>query len=265
MLSGGRWVVAVAAVLTMAITARLGVWQLDRAEQKATLQARIEARESLPALPADALAVLPEQAEAQHFRRIVVAGRWLPQHTVYLDNRQMHGRPGFFVVTPLLLDGGDAVLVQRGWIPRNFVDRAALPELPLPGGPVQVFGRVAPPPARLYEFADALPGRIRQNLGLASFGREIGLRLRPLSLQALDGQGAEAADQPGSSSGTTGATADSRAPVALQRAWPKPATDLGKHHGYAFQWFALCALTAGLYVWFQIIQPRRRAAVQSSA
>jgi surfeit locus 1 family protein len=31
-----------------------------------------------------------------------------------------------------------------------------------------------------------------------------------------------------------------------------------KHYGYAFQWFALSALTCGLYAWFQLIRPRRR-------
>jgi surfeit locus 1 family protein len=40
---------------------------------------------------------------------------------------------------------------------------------------------------------------------------------------------------------------------------------VGKHHGYAFQWFALSALIAGLYVWFQLLRPRlaRRSDVQS--
>jgi len=34
--------------------------------------------------------------------------------------------------------------------------------------------------------------------------------------------------------------------------------DVSKHHGYAFQWFALCALVALLYLWFQILVPRRK-------
>lgn len=42
----------------------------------------------------------------------------------------------------------------------------------------------------------------------------------------------------------------------LQRDWPQPAADVHKHYGYAFQWFALSALTLILYVWFQIIRPR---------
>ena len=42
----------------------------------------------------------------------------------------------------------------------------------------------------------------------------------------------------------------------LLRHWPAPDLGLHKHYGYAFQWFALCALIVGLYVWFQIVRPR---------
>ena len=45
----------------------------------------------------------------------------------------------------------------------------------------------------------------------------------------------------------------------LQRQWDAPDLGLDKHHGYAFQWFGLCALLVGLYVWFQGLAPRRRA------
>ena len=42
----------------------------------------------------------------------------------------------------------------------------------------------------------------------------------------------------------------------LQRQWPAPAADVSKNQGYALQWFALCALITGLYVWFQLLRPR---------
>ncbi len=47
----------------------------------------------------------------------------------------MAGKPGFYVVTPLQLEGRpEAVVVQRGWVPRNFADRTALPKVPSPAG-----------------------------------------------------------------------------------------------------------------------------------
>lgn len=237
-----RAVVALAALASLLLTLRLGEWQLDRATQKTALQNAIESRSSLPALEGTAvLATTAEAAIDQHHRRLRIAGQWLPAHTVYLDNRQMGGRQGFFVVTPLQLDDGTALLVQRGWQPRNFQQRERLQEVPTPAGRVQLEGRIAPPPARLYAFALGETGRIRQNLELEPFARESGLKLRPLALLLID------------SGGRSGMPGDD----GLQRDWFAPAADVGKHHGYALQWFSLAALIFVLYVWFQIIQPRR--------
>ncbi len=228
--------VLAAALLGAGVTARLGVWQLDRAAQKNALQAALDQRRALPALGMEGLAADAAGAALQQYRRITLAGRWQPEATVYLDNRQMHGRPGFFVVTPLVLADGSAVLVQRGWQPRDMSDRTRVVVPPTPGGPVEIAGRIAPPPARLYEFAGQDTGTVRQNLDIDSFGREWRLQLRPLSvLQQAEGA----------------------APDGLLRDWLPPATGVDKHYGYAFQWFALSALILGFYVWFQIIRPRR--------
>mgnify|MGYP000894222214 CR=1 FL=1 len=45
----------------------------------------------------------------------------------------------------------------------------------------------------------------------------------------------------------------------LLRDWPQPASGADKNYGYAFQWWALAALIAILYVWFQLIVPHRKA------
>jgi surfeit locus 1 family protein len=231
--------VLLATVLGVAVAARLGWWQLDRAAQKVALQTAQQARSGLPPLEASSLARSAEEAAAQHHRPVRLQGHWLPERTVYLDNRQMNGRPGFFVVTPLRLqEGNDAVLVQRGWVPRDMQERTRLPAVPTAAGAVEVLGRIAPPPSRLYEFAGQEAGPIRQNLDLADFSRETALSLRPVSVLQSD-----SADTAGD---------------GLLREWLQPAADVHKHYGYAFQWFALGALMTGLYVWFQLVRPRLR-------
>jgi len=151
---------------------------------------------------------------------------------VFLDNRQMNGKPGFFVLTPLQIEGSAAVVVvQRGWIPRNFGDRAALPRVQTPAGVVSVQGRIAPPPGRLYDFAGAPVGPIRQNLDLAQYGAELSRPLLDLTVVQ------------------TGDPSE-----GLLRQWGEPATGVDKHYGYAFQWFGLAGLIAILYVWFQIVR-----------
>jgi len=238
----------VLALAVALLTARLGWWQLDRAAQKTALQQALDERRALPFLSGlDALARTPEAVPAQQHRRAQLQGQWLPEHTVYLENRPMDARTGFYVVTPLRLADGSVVLVQRGWLPRDLRDRTRLPDYRTPRGPVAVQGRIAPALARLYEFEAAASGPFRQNLPVEAYGRETGLPLRPWVLVQEDIDTAQAVPP-------------AAPPDGLLRQWPAPSTGVHKHQGYAFQWFSLSALTLVLYVWFQFIRPHRRRA-----
>jgi len=225
------WLVTLSAVLAVAGTLALGRWQLSRAAQKVALQASIDAKAGMPKLNGATLAMLADPAIELH-RGVMLRGRWMAERTVFLDNRPMSGKPGLYVLTPLQLEGHAAVvLVQRGWVARNFIDRTSVPRIDTPTGVVEVQGRIAPPPGKLYELGGAETGLIRQNLDLAQFRAELGLPLLTVSVQQI------------------GDTGD-----GLLREWPRPDTGIDKHYGYAFQWFALSALIALLYVWFQIVR-----------
>jgi len=243
---GRAAVILVATLAGVALTANLGAWQLRRAAQKVALQDALESRAKLSALGAPDLAHSAAQAEPQHYRPVHLRGRWLPELNVFLENRQMKERVGFYLVTPLQLEGRpEAVLVQRGWVPRDLRDRTLLPAIASKAGIVDVDGHIAPPPARLFEFAPSTSGLIRQNIDLGEFATETGLSLLPVSVLQADAPG------------TAG--------DGLLRQWPRPAVDVQKHYGYAFQWFALCALMAGLYVWFQLVRPRLKRQQQHDA
>lgn len=232
-------VLALAALCGVALTVSLGLWQLDRARQKQALHAAVQQGARMAPLDAAALGSRPLPEGFAH-RPVDLSGVWLPEHTVYLDNRQMGGRQGFFVMTPLKLEGtSSAVLVQRGWAPRHFQDRQSLPPVLTPSGTVRVTGRLATAPARLYEFEPTTGGRIRQNLDVAAFRAETALPL----IDAIVVQSAGASE-------------------GLLRDWPAFDAGVDKHHGYAVQWFGLATLIACLYVWFQFIQPYRRARAQ---
>jgi surfeit locus 1 family protein len=228
-----RVIVFVAALAGAMLTARLGLWQLDRAAQKEAMQASLDARAGLPVVGAAELAATARGAADVVYRTVRLRGHWLPERTVYLDNRPYNDRAGFVVVTPFQWPGG-AVLVQRGWVARDNNVRTRLPAVGAPPGELELTGRIAPPPPRLYEFSAAASGPIRQNLDPASYSREIGLALLPVSIQQDDASPAD----------------------GLLRNWPRPAVDVYTHYGYVFQWWALCALITGLYVWHQLIRPR---------
>lgn len=232
--SGRFWLLTLTAVLVAALTFSLGQWQLRRAAQKEAVQAAIEAKKTMPALDGRAVAATENIAD-EIYRQVAVQGTWQSAHTVYLDNRTMSGRTGFWVMTPLALQGTRRViLVQRGWVPRDFSDRTRLPQILTPEGVVTVEGRIAPPPSKLYEFKGVDTGAIRQNLDLAAFGPETGLPLLEASLLQ------------------TGEPSE-----GLMREWAAPNLGVAKHYGYAFQWFGLFVLVVGLYVWFQMILPFR--------
>lgn len=230
-----RLVIALAGALGIAGTIALGFWQWDRGEQKTALHDAIEARAE--AAPVDAGALLAPGADdaALVHRPVVLHGEWIAQRTVYLDNRQMNAVPGFYVVTPLRIAGSQAViLVQRGWVQRNFERRTDLPPVQTPAGNVEVRGRLAPPPAKLYAFDAEEHGAIRQNLDLTRFRAETGLPLLALSVQQV-GPASE----------------------GLLRQWPAAGSGAERNYGYAFQWWAIATLIAILYVWFQLLRPRR--------
>lgn len=265
------WVVLVITLLGLAVTLGLGTWQLRRAAYKTALASQIESKNQLAAVQDIAQTVSGNLDQASLDddnpwinRRVDLKGTWLSEHTVFLDNRFMANRAGFYVLTPLLQDGSNAVVwVQRGWIPRNVQERTRLPDVLTPAGAVQVQGRVVAAVSRAYELGEAQSqpadtlrkasqsdapslgssapttartSRIWQNLPIVNFGFQA--KLMPVAVLQ---------------------TAVPKAPQdGLLRDWPQADVGVAKHYGYAFQWLALCGLIIALYVWFQILAPRRK-------
>jgi surfeit locus 1 family protein len=257
--------ITLAALLCAAITASLGFWQLGRAAQKQQIFDAIARQQALaPWHNAELAAQVPpvtqsisatQQQELLH-RPAQLQGQWLIAQTIYLDNRQMQGKVGFYVLTPLRLiapNEGKVIIVQRGWVPRNFSDRTALAPVRTPGGVVSIEGRLEAPPSKLMELEssanngadpDGQKSRIRQNADIAQWAQQSGLPLLGLSLVQ---------------------TGPDTASEGLLRDWPQINAGVQKHYGYAFQWFGLSVLVVLLYVWFQLVRrfylPRRAADV----
>ncbi len=225
------WLLTAAALAGVVITAALGFWQLSRADQKLALQLAMDHQQKRAMLDSTALAGTEVGPDAL-YRLTTLRGSWIGTDTVFLDNRQMNGKQGFFVLTPLRIENSTStVIVQRGWVQRNFTNRTQLPVVPTPQGLIELSGRIAPTPAKLYEFEPSRGGLIRQNLDLAGFSQEIGVPLAPVSVLQL-----------------------SPADDGLTRDWPAVNLGVEKNYGYAFQWFALCGLIVFLYGWFQIVR-----------
>ncbi|HKE97144.1 MAG TPA: SURF1 family protein [Povalibacter sp.] len=113
-------------IAAVAVFARLGVWQLHRAEEKQVLLAQFTAgTQSTVELNASNATSL---AAYQHVR---MRGHYDPAHQVLLDNMpSQRGQTGFRVVTPFALEQGGWILVDRGWVPLGAT-RADLPDVAL--------------------------------------------------------------------------------------------------------------------------------------
>lgn len=242
------WLITFAAITSAVVTLRLGFWQLSRAHEKLALQASIQAQAALPAL--NAASLLPSQTANVLHRTITLTGHWLPQYTLFLDNRQMDSKPGFFVLTPFEfinpaaitpLSTKKIILVQRGWMPRNFLNRNKLPEIVSGAEEQTIMGRIALSPSKLFEFKGTETGAIRQNIEIDALSKEFKIDLLPYSLLQLDNDAAD--------------TSKTEQPDQLFRQWAKPNYGSEKNYGYMVQWWALSALISVLYIWFQLLRP----------
>lgn len=214
----------------------LGQWQLGRAAQKEAIATERLAASRLPPFDNQSL-VAAVQRDLPLYRQAGLRGTWLVDQTVYLDNRKMGAQVGLIVTTPFQLQGEDRViLVQRGWVPRNFLDRSQVPELTSANGVVEIRGQITPWPSRLLDLGEPEKGVIRQNLDPGGLLGTAAWLSSGLSLQQ------------------SGPPDES-----LRREWVLPGAGVDTHYGYAFQWFTLSALVALYYFWFQIVKRFRRS------
>lgn len=238
---GRSLIVILAAIAGVTVTLRLGWWQLSRAEEKIHYQSQLEAQLQLSPLDTASLLNSPEQWTLAH-RRVELMGKWLPDKTVYLDNRSHKGRPGFWVMTPLAWSQGQVVWVQRGWVARDPIDATKAAPVHTPTQPVRLEGRISPGLSQMTELKASVVAPfqagqllIRSNLDMQSMQAMVSEKVSAVVVQ-------------------TGADSD-----GLSRDWPAISKTADKNKAYAFQWFALSGLIAFLYIWFQWIGPLRHA------
>ncbi len=221
-----RWVgLTLFAIAVVAVCARLGIWQLDRLEERRMFNDRFAA--GLATAPAP-LEDLLAGDDALSYRRAIATGRYDTDHEVVLYGRSLDGRPGNHVLTPLVLADGRAVIVDRGWVPSEMDEPPVAAAAP-PSGVVDVEGPLFPTDEG--GAGSIQPGEDRvttvRTVDIEAIGRDVPYGLVRWYLQ-LQTQSSAAAELP--------------VPA------PLPALTEGPHLGYAFQWFVFAAITAIGYV-----------------
>ncbi len=211
------------AIIVILVMLRLGVWQLDRAEQKREIVAQLQANTELPSQPWPDLLNQVSLRELR-FRNVVLEGQFIADKTIYVDNQVVNGGVGYQVYTPFKLSSlGDAILVARGWVSVG-ASREVLPSIETDESPRVVTGRFNRAPEKPPLWDDKYPvatGQRWQYLPLAEVSQQLGLALFPLVVELAPDE-VDAAN--------------------LVRKWPViDDQGVAKHQGYAFQWFAMAA------------------------
>lgn len=232
-----RWLgFAAVVLLLLAICVRAGMWQMDKHDARVA-DNRV-ARANLVADPRPLEDVVPPGgavAPADEWATVRAQGVYDVENEIIVRFSTRDGAPGVDVVTPLLLDDGSAVLVDRGWIQTlNNGERPDVVPAP-PSGEVEVVGWVRPDSGARDEAVTPVDQQVRA-INSEAVGSSLGLDLRPgyVNLQEQTG-------------GTDALATE-----------PLPDLGQGPHFFYAFQWwfFGLLALVG--YFWFAWSEARDR-------
>jgi surfeit locus 1 family protein len=208
-----------------ALCIRLGIWQLDRLEQRRAFNARFESARTQPAL--DLNQEQPENITDMEWRAVDVKGQYDFANQVAVRNQYYGSQYGYHLLTPLRFDG-KAVFVDRGWIPADGnaapsdwhkYDEAGTVDL---SGEIRL-GQAKPP---IGGVADPLPQagtrlEIWNNADLSRIADQMPYPILPVYIQPdVDAN-------------------DTDPPIPFQ---PEIELTEGPHFGYALQWFTFAVL-----------------------
>ncbi|OUS30632.1 hypothetical protein A9Q99_05455 [Gammaproteobacteria bacterium 45_16_T64] len=204
----------------------LGVWQVNRVEEKQQMQAEIE---YLMAQPARNLNQTSLDTIAQH-QKATVTGQFKTEHQFLLDNIIQDGKPGYYVMTPFMIEGTQtSILINRGWVHQGK-NRQQLPSINTPSETLTLTGKLANPRSKPVVLGNLDTPKSDQTplwfyMDLAYFRLSVDYPVLPLVLRL-----------------------DPTKNSTLIRHWPEFSAKTGMHIGYAIQWFVFALFVLFAFV-----------------
>jgi surfeit locus 1 family protein len=229
-----KWILTTVLVLAgTALCVRLGIWQLDRLEQRRAFNQQVTSMRAMPAL--DLNQEQPVDIAEMEWRPVQVQGEYDFENQVALRNQYYGTQYGYHLVTPLHFTGG-ALLVDRGWIPAEGNSMPADWRKYDEPGTVKITGqiRLGQTSTRFGGVADTLPTdgsklQIWNNADIMHIAAQMPYSVLPVYLQPnID-------------------TSDTEPPIPYQ---PEVEITEGPHFGYALQWFTFATILFVGYPFF---------------
>ena len=228
--SPGLWP-SLATIVILPVLVALGVWQLDRADQKRFRYEMLIKRQSEEAININQSPALVHNENEMLGRKLIATGHFNENIQILLDNQVMKNQAGYFVFTPFNPAGQDVwFLVNRGWVATGG-DRNKLPGFIGTANDVLISGTAMTVPAtgiRIGKITDEqlAPGIYRlQSIDLSHISKLIGAALMPYIIRL-----------------------DTGSQYGYARMWEKPDSGENVHLAYAFQWFLLAVTLLLIYI-----------------
>lgn len=222
----------VGASLAFALLMGLGVWQIHRLHWKLGLIAEVNHNLTAPPLTLEQALAMGPKAQ---YHRVALTGRFDNRHESYVYTTGPNGKPVYHVLTPLLLKGGRALIIDRGYVPRALRAQATRKAGELTGLRHVVGVWRQPDAPGLFTPAPDLKTRVWYARDVSAIARASGVRLvAPVVVEA------DATPNPGG--------------------WPKGGQTVvhfrNEHLQYAITWFALAAGLVLVYLAYHRAQGR---------
>lgn len=223
------WVLAHIVVVALAVLfIALALWQLGRLDERRAENAVGEERFSSAPLTLGTAEGMP--IDTVEFHRVLVEGEYDASSEVLIRSQVHRGNAGFHVITPLVVPGGEAVLVNRGWVPL-VLDDIPVDDAPPPSGRIRLEGWARATQERPPLGPEDPPeGRLERmnRVDVERIDEQVHHSLVSFYLVGLGEQGSEL-------------------PVPV----PQPVfDDEGPHLAYAIQWFGFALVLVVGWVFF---------------
>ena len=206
---------------TMAFLASLGFWQLDRADQKRTIEASIQKANT------GVVELIVNQNELlnKEYYEVRLQGSYVSDKQFIYDNQIVDQASGYYVLTPFVLTGqSNAIMINRGFIPWNG-RRDQLADIAVDYAPREIKIQVSKPIKRI-------------ELKTSDISNQF-----PVLIQAIDFDVIEEISS--TSFVDVIGLLDPSSDDGFVRKWEPYTGSIEKHIGYAIQWF-LMALVLGI-------------------
>lgn len=218
-----HWTMVLLTVIAVGLFMRLGFWQLARAHEKQQMLKAVDVLSKQTPIDWKPSAALPKQYQQVH-----VKGHFLPT-ALLLDNQYYRHQFGYDVITPLVLDNGQVILIDRGFVPAGQ-HRQTLPHIDSVNDGIDCIGSAYYPSNKQWVLGPVLD-KMNKKLAIIEqidipFLREfLHKSIYPFIIRL-----------------------DSQSMHGFIRDWPVVAMPVARHYGYALQWFIMALVIVILFI-----------------